>query len=156
MPVAVILLSLVLMLFMALASAVQRTLRALDLRLTRQPDMSVEARAQTTILLGICLRWLHVAFLTAVSVYLIVARASSWYYGVAIIALCWIGSLLIGGTARLQPGSAEMMALLVADLKRRCEWYRAAHNTAYLSAAEDLLARVQSIPRIRTAAGLHR
>ena len=156
MPVVVILLSVVLMLFMALASAVQRTLRTLDLRRTPGSDVSVEARAQAMILLGICLRWLNTAFLLAVSLYVVTARASAWYYGVAFVALCWIGSLLIGEMARLQPGSAEMVALLVAELKRRRDWYRAAHNTAYLSAAEDLLTHVRSIPRIHTATGLHR
>lgn len=156
MPVVVILLSVVLMLFMALASAVQRTLRTLDLRRTPGSDVSVEARAQAMILLGICLRWLNAAFLLAVSLYVITARASAWYYGVAIIALCWVGSLLIGGTARLQPGSAQMVALLLADLRRRREWYRTSHNTAYLSAVEDLLTRVRSFPRTNTARGLHR
>ena len=156
MAIAVILLSAVLMFFMALASAVQRTIRAFGLRRPRGPEMPVEARAQTVILMGVYLRWLNAAFLLAVAVYLVAARASAWYYGVALVALCWIGSLLLGATGRLQPDSAEMVALLVADLERRRAWYREAHNTAYLHAAEDLLIRVRSVPGIHAASGLHR
>jgi hypothetical protein len=156
MPVAVTLLSIVLMFFMALASAVQRTVLSLGLRRTGESEKPTEVRAQTAILLGVYLRWLNAAFLLAVAVYLITARASAWYYGVAVVALCWIGSLLMGTTAHLQPDSAEMVALVVADLERRREWYRAVHNTARLHAVEDLLTRVQSVPRVGTASRLHR
>jgi hypothetical protein len=156
MPVAVILLSVVLMFFMALASAVQRTIRALDLRRSETSETPAEARAEVVILLGVYLRWLNVAFLLAIAVYLISARASAWYYGVTLVALCWIGSLLMGAMTRLQPDSAQMVALLVADLERRRAWYRAAHNTAYLSAVEDLLSRVRSVTGMRTARGLRR
>ncbi len=156
MSIVVILLSVGLMVFMALATAVQRTLRALDLRRAPGPDSSVEARARAMILLGIGLRWINAAFLLAVSVYLVVARASAWYHGVTIVALCWIGSLLMRGMARLQPGGAKMVAFVVADLKRRREWYRAANDTAYLAAVEELLVSVRSISEIQAAAGLHR
>jgi hypothetical protein len=155
MPVAVILLSVVLMFFMAFASAVQRTIRALDLRRSETSETSAEARAHTVILLGVYLRWLNVTFLPAVAVYLLTARASAWYYGVTLVALCWIGGLLMGGTARLKPDSAQMVALLVADLERRRAWYRAAHNIAYLSAVEGLLRRLRSVPRIHTTPWLH-
>ena len=156
MPAVVILLAIVLMLFMALASAVQRTIRVLGLHRPRESEMPAEARAETVILFGIYLRWVNVAFLLAVVVYLITARASAWHYGVVIVALCWIGSLLMGATTRLRPDSAEMAALLTADLKRRRDWYRAAHNTAYLSAVEDLLSRVRSVTGTHTARGLRR
>jgi hypothetical protein len=156
MPVVVILLSVVLMLFMALASAVRRTIRALGPRRSRGPEMPGEAREQTLILLGVYLRWLNATFLLGMAVYLITARASAWHYGVALVALCWIGSLLMGGMARLQPGSAEIVALLIADLKRRREWYRALHNTTRLHAIDDLLTRMQSGPRTHPASGLHR
>lgn len=156
MPVAVVLLSIVLMFFMALASAVQRTIRALGLRRPAGLEMPAEARAETVILLGVYLRWVNVAFVLAVAVYLITARASAWYCGVTLVVLCWIGSLLMGAMTRLRPDGAEMVTFLVADLERRREWYRAAHNTAYLHAVEDLLIRVRSILRIHTATGLHR
>ncbi len=156
MPILVVLLSFILMIFMALASAVQRTIRTLGLHRSRGSEIPGEARAQTLILLRFYLRWLNATFLLGMAVYLVTSRASAWYNGVAIVALCWIGSLLIGGMPRLRPGSAEMVALLVADLERRRAWYRAAHNAIYLSAAEDLLIRVRSIPRITTATGLHR
>jgi hypothetical protein len=146
MPVAVILLSVVLMLFMALASAVQRTIRALGLRRSGTSETPAEVRAQTMIVLGIYLRWVNAAFLLAVAVYLIAARASTWYVGVALVTLCWIGSLLMGTTARLRPDGAEMVTFVIADLERRREWYRAAHNAAYLHAVEDLLTRIRSAP----------
>jgi hypothetical protein len=155
MPVAVILLSILLMLFMALASAVQRTIRALGLRRPTEPAKPAEARVQTVILLGVYLRWLNAAFLLAVAVYLIIARASAWYYGVAVVALCWIGSLLMGATAHLRPDSTEMVALVVADLERRRNWYRMTHDTARLHAVEDLLMRVRSGAGLHVARGLH-
>jgi len=156
MAVAVILLAVVLMFFMAFASAVQRTIRVLRLRRPRESEMPADARAETVILLGVYVRWVNVAFLLAIVVYLLTARASAWYYGVAVVALCWIGSLLMGATTRLRPDSAELVALLVADLERQRDRYRAARNTAYLSAVEDLLRRVRSGTGMHTARGLRR
>ncbi len=156
MPGAVVLLSVVLMFFMALASAVQRTMLVLGLHRPQGSEKPSEARAQIMILLGVYLRWVNIGFLLAIAVYLIIARASAWYYGAAIVALCWIGSLLMGTMTRLQPDNSPMVALLVADLERRREWYRAADNTAYLHAVEDLLIRVRSTRRIPTATGRHR
>jgi hypothetical protein len=156
MAIAVILLSVILMFFMALASAVQRTVRALGLLHRRESEAPTDTPSQTLILLGIYLRRLNAAFLLAVVVYLITARASTWYYGVAIVVLCWIGSFLIGTTPCLRPCSSQMVGILAADLERRREWYRNAHNAARLSAVEELLDRIRSIPRIQTAASLHR
>jgi hypothetical protein len=156
MPVVVILLSVVLMFVMALAAAVQRTIRALGLRRSQGSEMPGKARAQTMILLGVYLRWANANFLLGMAVYLITSRASAWYYGVAIVALCWIGSLLMGGMARLKPGSAEIVALLIADLKQRREWYRILHNATRLQAIDDLLMRVQAGQRTHPASGLHR
>jgi hypothetical protein len=156
MPVAVILLSVVLMFFMALASAVQRTIRALGLRRTGRSETPADARAQTVILLGIYLRWLNAAFLLAVAVYLIAARASTWYFGVALVTLCWIGSLLMATMTRLRPDGAEMATFVIADLERRRAWYRAAQNAAYLRAVEELLTRVRSAPKLNTTPWLRR
>ena len=156
MPVAVILLSVVLMFFMALAYAVQRTIRALGLRRSGTSETPAEARAQAMILLGIYLRWLNAAFLLAVAVYPIAARASTWYFGVALVALCWIGSLLMGTMARLRPDGTEMVTLVMADLERRRTRYRAARDTVYLHAVEDLLTRVRSVPRLHPTPWLHR
>lgn len=155
MQAAVLLLAIVLMFFMALASAVQRTIRALGLRRPAGPNTTAEARAETVILLGASLRWANMAFVLAVAVYLITARASAWYYGVTLVVLCWIGSLLMGGMTRLRPDGAAMVAFLAADLERRREGYRAAHNTDYLRATEDLLIRVRSIPGARAATKLY-
>lgn len=154
MAVVVTLLAIALMFFMALASGVQRTIRVLGVRRPRESKMAADAREETVILLKVYVRWVNVAFLLAVVLYLLTARASVWYYGVAVVALCWIGSLLMGATTRLRPDSAELMALLVADLERQRDWYRAARNTAYLSAVEDLLRRVRSRTGMHTARGL--
>jgi hypothetical protein len=54
----------------------------------------------------------------------------------------------MGTTARLRPDGGEMVTFVIADLERRREWYRAAHNAAYLRAVEDLLARVRSAPKL--------
>ena len=156
MPVAVILLSVVLMFFMALASAVQRTIRALGLRRSGTSETPADAHAQTMIVLGIYMRWLNAAFLLAVAVYLIVARASTWYFGVALVTLCWIGSLLMGTMTRLRPDGAEMVTFVIANLERRRAWYRAAHNAAYLRAVEELLTRVRSVPKLNTTPWLRR
>ena len=155
MPVVVILLSVVLMFFMALASAVPRTISALGLRRSGTSETPAEARAQTVILLGIYMRWLNAAFLLAVAVYLIAARASTWHFGVALVTLCWIGSLLMSTMARLRPDGAEMVTFVIADLERRRAWYRAAHNTAYLHAVEDLLTRARSVPESHTTPRLN-
>jgi hypothetical protein len=101
------------------------------------------------------MRWLNAAFLLAVAVYLIAARASTWHFGVALVALCWIGSLLVGTTGRLRPDGAEMVTFVIADLERRRAWYRAAHNTAYLHAVEDLLTRARSVPESHTTPRLN-
>lgn len=156
MAVAVILLSVLLMFFMALTSAVQRTIHALGLFHLRECEVPTGHPAQTVILLGIYLRRLNAAFLLAIAVYLIVSRASAWYYGVAIVVLCWIGSLLVGATPSLRPCSAQMVAVLVADLERRREWYRNAGNPARLHAVEDLLVRLRSLPGMQPASGLQR
>ena len=156
MPVAVILFSVILMFFMALASAVQRTIRALGLRRSAGSESPAQARARIMILLGVYLRWLNVAFLLAVAVYLIAARASTWYFGVALVTLCWIGSLLIGTMARLRPDGAELVTFVMADLERRRAQYRATHDAAYLSAVEDLLSRVRSGTGMHAARGLRR
>ncbi len=118
--------------------------------------MPAEGRARTVIFLGIYLRWLNVAFLLAIAIYLIAARASAWYDGAALVALCWIGSLLIGTMARLRPNSAEMVALLLADLERQRAWYREGHDALRLHIVEGLLECVRSAPRARTAPGLDR
>jgi hypothetical protein len=157
MAIAVILLSVTLMFFMAFAAAVQRTIRALDLLNagTREGPSGISSQ-RVLIVLGIYLRPLNAAVLLAVAVYLITARASAWYYGVAIVVLCWIGSLLIGTTPFLRPCSSQMLGLLAADLERRREWYRNTHNAARLSAVEELLGRIRSSPRIQNAATPHR
>ncbi|HSB70559.1 MAG TPA: hypothetical protein VLT62_14635 [Candidatus Methylomirabilis sp.] len=156
MAVAVILLSVLLMFFMALTSAAQRTIRALGLFQPPESEVPVDARAQTMILLGIYLRRLNPTFLLAMGVYLIISRASTWYSGLAVVILCWIGSLLIGTTPFLRPGSFQVVALLVADLERRRAWYRNAGNPARLHAVEDLLVRLRSITGMQPTSRLQR
>lgn len=146
MTVAVILLCVLLMYFSAYTVAVQRTIRTLGLFDRGESDRSNSTHSQCVILLGMCLTKLNAAFLLGLAVYLITSRASTWYYGVAIVALCWVGSLFIGSVPHLRPGSAQIIAILVAELERRREWYRSARDAARLQAVEELLARIRSIP----------
>jgi len=157
MAIAVTLLSVTLMFFMAFASAVQRTIRALGLlNPGTQEGPSGISSQRVLIVLGMYLKPLNAAFLLALAVYLITARASAWYYGAAIVVLCWIGSLVLGTSPFLRPASSQLVGLLTADLERRREWYRNTHNAAHLSAVEELLGRIRSSPRIQSAASLHR
>jgi hypothetical protein len=156
MPMVVIVLSIALMYLMAYTAAFQRTVRALGFPRAGESEGPASARPQVVILLGIYLKRLNAAFLLGTAVYLITSRASNWYYGVAVVVLCWIGSLLIGSMPWLRLGGAEMVAVLLADLERRRQWYRVAHDAARLHAVEELLARIRSIPRSQTRAELHR
>jgi hypothetical protein len=155
MAVAVFLLSVMLIYSMAYTAAFQRTVRALGLRRAGESEGSAGAHPQVVILLGIYLKRLNAAFLLGIAVYLITSRVSTWYYGVAIVVLCWIGSLLIGSMPWLRLGGAEVVAVLLADLERRRQWYRIAHDAARLQAVEELLARIRSIPRRQTGGELH-
>jgi hypothetical protein len=145
MAAAVILLSILCILSSAYALAVQRTMRALNLFHSEEGGEPAQSRSKRLILLQIYLRKLNAAFLLGIAVYLITSRASTWYHGVAILLLCCLGAALVGSAHRLRPGSAEMIALLVAELQRQSEWYRISRNTAGLHAAETLLHRVQTV-----------
>ncbi len=148
MPVAVILLSLLLMLMMAYTSAVQRTIRALGLFHRAEGADTRATRSQVMILLGMYLTKLNAAFLVGMVVYAVVRKASTPYHGAAVLLLCWIGSLLVASTSRLRPGSAQMVGALVSELERRRAWYERLHDAVRLHAAEALLARVRSARRI--------
>ena len=154
MTVAVILLSLILMYFIAYAVAVKRTILALGLFRFRESGGAPVARSQRLILFGICLAKLNAAFLLGLAVYLITSRASTWQHGVAIVVLCCIGSLLIGCVSFLRPGSAEMIALLVTDLERRRAWYGFVRDSVHLQAVEELLARIRSASSLQGGRGL--
>jgi hypothetical protein len=140
MALAVILLCGFLMVFTALTTAVQRTIRALGLLHPGDSEAADETGSQPAILLSICLRRLNAAFLLGMGVYLVISRASAWYYGAGIVALCWLGSLLIGSSSYLRPGSARMIGVLVTDLERRRRWYRYARDTVRLQAVEEVKA----------------
>ncbi len=153
MTVAVILLCILLMYFSAYTAAVRRTIRALGLFDREESDRS---HMQRVILLGTCLTKLNAAFLLGLAVYLTTSRASTWYYGMAIIVLCWVGSLLIGSASHLRPGSALMVAMLVAELERRRGWYRGARDAARLQAVEALITRIRSMPNTQVGCGSSR
>ena len=150
MTLAVILLCGLLMVLSALTTAIQRTIRALGLLRPGDSEGTDGTGLQRVILLGICLRRLNAAFLLGVAVYLIISRASTWYYGAGIVALCWLGSLLIGSNSYLRPGSAWTIGMLVADLERRRKWYGYAHDAVRLQAVEALLARIRSGSSLQT------
>jgi hypothetical protein len=149
MPVAVILLSLLLMLLMAYTAAVQRTIRALGLLHRAEGADARAARSQQRILLGMYLTKLNAAFLVGMVVYAVARKASTPYHAIAVLLLCWIGALLIASTSRLRPGSAQMVGALVSELERRREWYRRLQDAVRLHAAEALLARIHASVRIR-------
>lgn len=147
MAAAVILLSILFMCFIAYAVAVQRTVRALDLFRPEQAGEAAETHSQQLILFHLYLMKLNSAFVLGIAVYFITSRASTWYYGVTILLLCCAGSMLVASAPWLRPGSTEMIAVLMAELKRQREWYRISRNAARLRAAETLLLRLQSITR---------
>jgi hypothetical protein len=126
--------------------AVQRTMGLLLTGKTGQEDQS---RAQVSIIFGMQLRRINVTFLLGLVVYLIIARASVWYYGVLIVILCEVGSLLIRSVLNLQPGSPRMLAAISSDLERRHEFYKNSGDSLRLQAVEKLLARLRSFPGFR-------
>jgi len=144
--VAVILLSVGLMYFSAYNGAMQRTLGLLLAGKTGEEDQS---RAQVAIIFGMQLTRINVRFLLGMGVYLIIARASTWYYGVLIVILCELGSLLIRSILNLQPGSPKMLAAIASDLERRRELYKNGGDSLRLQAVEGLLARLRSLPGFR-------
>jgi hypothetical protein len=92
---------------------------------------------------------INVRFLLGMGVYLTIARASTWYYGVLIVILCEAGSLLIRSILNLQPGSPKMLAAIASELERRRELYKNAGDSLRLQAVEELLARLRSFPGFR-------
>jgi hypothetical protein len=104
--------------------------------------------AQAMILLGIYVTRLNSAFLVGILVYLVTARASAWYYGTAIVVLCWIGSFLVGSADFLRLGSPEMIRLLIAELERRRVRYARGLDATRLHAVDELLLRIRSARRV--------
>jgi hypothetical protein len=147
MAAVVILLSGLLIYCMARTAAVHRTMRVLDLFRSEPSADPAGMRAKAAILLGIYIVRLNAAFLVGMLVYLLTSRASVWYCGVAIVLLCWIGSLLMGSATFLRPDSTEMIHLLVADLERRRVWYAHRPDGVYLHAVDELLLRVRAARR---------
>jgi hypothetical protein len=147
MAVLVVLLSIVLMYAIAYTAAVERTIHALGLVGGREAGSGPEARARMWIALRLYLVRLNPTFLLAMGVYLATARGSAWYYGVLLLGLCGLGSVLIATSTWLHCGSPEVVALLMADLQRQRDAYRSTGNAVRLQAVEDLLARMQSRPR---------
>jgi hypothetical protein len=144
--VSVILLSVGFMLLSAYHLTMQQTLRLILARETERED---RARAQVAIIFGMQLRRINIIFLFGVALYLIVARASTWHYGVLMVILCEVGSLLIRSLLNLQPGSPRMLAAIASDLERRRKFYKIAGDSLRLQAVEDLLARLRSFPGFR-------
>jgi hypothetical protein len=154
MAAAVILLCMILMYFMAYTTAVRRTMRALGLLRPKDSERRTEGSSfHAIILLGIYLIRLNTAFVLGAIVYFITSRASTWYYGVGIVLLCWIGSVLIGSMPWLRLDRAEMVAVLIADLERRRDWYRRTRDGARLGAVEELLLRIRAVQTMPAARG---
>ena len=147
MAVAVLLLAVVLIYSTAYTVAMERTIHALWRRLAKGPEGGSVTSAQGAIIRGILIKRLNVAFLFGMALYLITARASTWHYGVLIVALCVIGSSLIGSIRNLRLGTAEMMAAILFEMEHRREAYKEAGDSLHLQAVEALLVRVRSVPR---------
>lgn len=147
MAVMVMLLAVLLMYCMARTAALQRAIRTLDLFRRETGGDPVETRTQAVILLGIYVTRLNGAFLVGILVYLCTSRASTWYYGAGIVALCWIGSLLVGSADFLRLGRTEMMGLLLAELQRRRDRYARLHDPARVQAVDELLLHLRSARR---------
>jgi hypothetical protein len=144
-PLAVVLLSLVLMYSMARTAAFQRTVRALGLMQDAPHGARPSVSSQRTlILLSMYLRRVNAMFLLGMALYLLTARASAWYYGTAVLALCCLGSALITPAPWLRLGANEMTSALVAELERRRERYRMVRDAGRLETVEDLLRCIRS------------
>ncbi len=146
MPVAVVLLSVTLMYLSAYNGAVQQTL---GLLLTARTGEEDHTRAQVAIILGMRLTRINATFILGVAVYLIVARASVWYHGLLVVALCELGGLLIRSILDLHPGSPKILAAVASDLERRHRTYNSVGDSIRLHAVESLLARLRSFPEYR-------
>jgi len=123
--------------------------RALGRLLAGEIGERDRARMQVAIILRIQLTGINTVFLLGVALYLIIARASAWYYGVLIVVLCAVGASLIRSILDLQPGAPKVLAAIASDLERRREAYRNAGDSLRLQAVEDLLARLRSFPEYR-------
>ena len=154
MAAAVMLLCMILTYLMAYSAALQRTMRALGLLHPKDSEgPSGGSSFHVIILLGIYLTRLNIAFVLGMVVYFITSRASTWYCGVGIVLLCWIGSALIGSLPWLRLGRAEMVTVLITDLERRRDRYRHARDGARLGAVEELLLRIRTGQRMPAARG---
>lgn len=146
MAVAVVLLSVGFMYLSAHYLAMQQTLRLL---LARESGREDRTRSQVAIIFGMQLKGINILFLFGVALYLIIARASTWQYGVLMVILCEVGSLLIRSVLNLQPGSPRMLAAIASDLEWRRKFYKIAGDSLRLQAVEELLARLRSFPGFR-------
>ena len=153
MAAALILLCMILMYAIAYTTAVQRTMRALELLHSKDAGPAGVSSPGIIILLGIYLTRLNTAFVLGMAVYLITSRASTWYYGVGIVLLCWIGSVLIGSVPWLRLGRAEMVTVLILELERRRGWYRDARDSVRLGAVEELLLRIRAAQKMPAPGG---
>jgi hypothetical protein len=158
MPLVVILLSILLIYSLARTAAFERTVRVLGLlQAEKSEEPSDTSSKRTLLVLGMYLRRVNVTFLLGMAVYLITTRASAWYYGAAILTLCWVASLLIVSMPQLHLGTADVASALVKDLEQRREWYQRIHDASRLQTVEGLLGRIRSsAPRTSHASELHR
>jgi hypothetical protein len=144
MRLVVLVLSLLLMFAMAFVTAFGQTIRALSLFRPGRPHEASPVDWRGRILLNIYMTKLNLAFLLGIAVYLVTARTSHWSYGVAIVALCWIGSRLLPPLQWLRAESEAMFGLLLMDLEHRRERYLTAADSDRLHAVDALLQQIRS------------
>ncbi|HTU01139.1 MAG TPA: hypothetical protein VMG58_04960, partial [Candidatus Sulfotelmatobacter sp.] len=93
MALLVLIMAIILMFATAYTLAVEQTLHALGLLRREGGNTASLFDIHVRISLGVYLSWLNPTFLLATSLYLIAARASVWYYGVALVGLCAAGGV---------------------------------------------------------------
>jgi hypothetical protein len=143
MAIGVLTLSLLLMVAMAFVGALRQTIAALRMSNASGSGPSSVAGWRSWILFDIYIRKMNVAFLVGIALYLVTARHSRWHYGVAILALCWIGSRLLS-FPWLRAGSQAVLSVLAQDLETRRRRYQSAGNSSQLHAVEELLGQIRS------------
>ncbi len=146
MSIAVVLLAVGFMFLAAYYLAVEQTLEQL---LSRDSGSKERTRAQLRIVFALQLRGVNMVSLFGMTLYLLVARASAWQYGLSILMLCGAGGWLLRSILDLQPGSPKVLVTIASDLETRRKLYRAAGDSLRLQAVEELLTRLRSFPRYR-------
>ncbi len=131
------------MFFAAYYLAVEQTLKQL---LSRDGGSKERTRTQLRIVFAMQLRGINMVFFFGMALYLMIARASTWQYGVLILLLCGAGGWLLRSILDLRPGSPKILVMIASDLETRRRFYSRIGDSLRLQAVEELLTRLRSFP----------